>query len=867
MDPWASVPVFYGTQTGISEEFAQLLQQASADVPLVATNISLLTREWLVQTRVAVFVCSSHGDGDPPDSATQFFAMLKNEPAGGGDASIGKNDDVAQLPLRNLRFALLGLGDLNYINYQGFPKALEKELLRLGATLWHVRGEADNSDDIDDDFEQWRDSGFWTCLAEEWKACAGQPYTIAEDEVEDKGGAAVLEDLQGGAAPAPVEQAVGKNEEVAAREGEREKANGDVLGKKAAPDVAAAVASKSVDSTSAVSAQLKQELKGTPTKSADMSADRRSRSGERVSASRSGSLFTPLQPQPFGPLQHVRSQITMLLDFFSDAAEVECTAVEPLLPKAGDARRMVHVEFLPCTGAQDASTKAANRTTVSPFHVSDNVSLLAPSTTTALTSVLFPASSSSSGDHRGEATKTRNKGVQQPGKFLMGLNLDDVVASQGVFPGKGTAAEKDVWHGLWLLLGGETEAVSGAILQRVTSLAQQARFSGLDTVGGFLRHVFALENVLYHSGGTNGAISSTGEQQSSREGADSTSSISSAIFEHVNKPRPYTLVGKTGVCVTHQVRGQASTFLCRDCAVGDRLLVKAVTSPLRLLDLQAKLASSAVFPRRPLVLIATGAGMGVFVGWLRQFASSPERQVSDVTLFSGCRSWTEVPYCGFLRRFSDPARRTVNGDPFSETNGVSLTGRKGEEKTKAEGGRKKVASSEPDVQTTPRDSSGCCLPIVFPSSKGCANAEDISPGSVGRPLVAAFPPRVGPKDNTAAGAQQDMLFLGPPGEDQTFSSSTRTPNDDFRFEWHLALSREGGKKKYYVQDALRAKENYLRQKVDTEGGIVYFCGEGKMIKDCILYLRSILSPKAFEEKRIVAEQWGTTRRNSRGATS
>ena len=65
-----------------------------------------------------VFVCSTTGDGDLPETAFKCWNRLKRE-------------KIANA-LSNVNYALLGLGDTNYTNFSGGPKSLHKRLEELG---------------------------------------------------------------------------------------------------------------------------------------------------------------------------------------------------------------------------------------------------------------------------------------------------------------------------------------------------------------------------------------------------------------------------------------------------------------------------------------------------------------------------------------------------------------------------------------------------------------------------------------------------------------------------------------------------------------------------------------------------------------
>ncbi|KRX87304.1 putative methionine synthase reductase, partial [Trichinella pseudospiralis] len=82
---------------------------------------------------LVIFVVSTTGDGEPPDSAHRFFTCLKRQVR------------QKQKSLSNLKFALLGLGDSNYNTFCGAPKALEKLLLQLHAKAFYPTGYCDEA--------------------------------------------------------------------------------------------------------------------------------------------------------------------------------------------------------------------------------------------------------------------------------------------------------------------------------------------------------------------------------------------------------------------------------------------------------------------------------------------------------------------------------------------------------------------------------------------------------------------------------------------------------------------------------------------------------------------------------------------------
>ncbi|WP_296944020.1 sulfite reductase flavoprotein subunit alpha [uncultured Massilia sp.] len=113
----------FATQSGQAERIAlhtaAALRRAGMDVhvqPLAALALRDLGRY-----RKALFVASSFGEGEPPDSARRFSRELETADAASGTA------------LPDLRYAVLGLGDRNYAQFCGFGHALDRRLHALGA--------------------------------------------------------------------------------------------------------------------------------------------------------------------------------------------------------------------------------------------------------------------------------------------------------------------------------------------------------------------------------------------------------------------------------------------------------------------------------------------------------------------------------------------------------------------------------------------------------------------------------------------------------------------------------------------------------------------------------------------------------------
>nr|WP_267874803.1 sulfite reductase flavoprotein subunit alpha [Duganella aquatilis] len=122
----------YASQTGQAERLA--LQSAAAlqkaGVAVHVHSLEKLTPPQLGKYRRALFVASSFGEGEPPDSARRFSRLL----------------NAAKEELKHVQYAVLALGDRNYAEFCGFGRTLDQRLAVLGAQPLHPMIEVDNGD-------------------------------------------------------------------------------------------------------------------------------------------------------------------------------------------------------------------------------------------------------------------------------------------------------------------------------------------------------------------------------------------------------------------------------------------------------------------------------------------------------------------------------------------------------------------------------------------------------------------------------------------------------------------------------------------------------------------------------------------------
>ncbi|HTJ96931.1 MAG TPA: sulfite reductase subunit alpha [Rhodocyclaceae bacterium] len=123
----------FASQTGTAEELA--MQSAArlhlAGISAHVCSFTQLTAELLQQTERILFVVSTYGEGDPPDNAARFSSATMS----------------ARLPLANLHYGLLALGDASYVHPFGFGRDLHAWLQQCSAQALFKPIEVDRGDE------------------------------------------------------------------------------------------------------------------------------------------------------------------------------------------------------------------------------------------------------------------------------------------------------------------------------------------------------------------------------------------------------------------------------------------------------------------------------------------------------------------------------------------------------------------------------------------------------------------------------------------------------------------------------------------------------------------------------------------------
>jgi sulfite reductase alpha subunit-like flavoprotein len=146
------VAIFFGSQSGTAECFAEDIQEEASKYGITAEVYDLrsFTAEAFSEKKIVILVVATYGDGEPTDNAVDFHRWTMNPNSAGA--------------LAGQRFCVMGLGDMNYTRFCQMGKDIDLNLERLGSKRIYDLGIGDDSQDIAEDFNKWKEGGLWDAL-------------------------------------------------------------------------------------------------------------------------------------------------------------------------------------------------------------------------------------------------------------------------------------------------------------------------------------------------------------------------------------------------------------------------------------------------------------------------------------------------------------------------------------------------------------------------------------------------------------------------------------------------------------------------------------------------------------------------------
>lgn len=134
------VTILYGSQTGNGQALAESLSKSlvAEDFFVTLSSMNDFKPNALKKIRNLLLIVSTHGEGDPPDTALPFYEFLHSKRAP---------------KLEDLQFSVLALGDSSYEFFCQTGKQIDGRLLELGAKQLSSRVDCDL--DYDEPAAEW----------------------------------------------------------------------------------------------------------------------------------------------------------------------------------------------------------------------------------------------------------------------------------------------------------------------------------------------------------------------------------------------------------------------------------------------------------------------------------------------------------------------------------------------------------------------------------------------------------------------------------------------------------------------------------------------------------------------------------------
>jgi len=179
--PEEGIWIYFASQSGTAEGFSKEIEEEASSKNMKATVVDLedFDADMFAQHKVVVMCLATYGEGDPTDNSVQFFNWLQDK-------------DLPEETLKGVQYTVMGLGNRQYVNFNACSNMCDERFEELGAERIYEKGIGDDDQNIEEDFEQWKENGLWPALATAY-GCDGD---LDKQNSTELSGAKVLADLQ-----------------------------------------------------------------------------------------------------------------------------------------------------------------------------------------------------------------------------------------------------------------------------------------------------------------------------------------------------------------------------------------------------------------------------------------------------------------------------------------------------------------------------------------------------------------------------------------------------------------------------------------------------------------------------------------------
>jgi NADPH-ferrihemoprotein reductase len=192
--PGGYITIFYGSQTGTAESFSNEIEREGESNGFKVDTVDLENIENDVVSGIlkdhkkddngkhrVVFMMATYGEGEPTDNAVQFLKFLKEggvtseedmDQANDDDEEKKGEDDVPSQSnvFKDVEYSVFGLGNKQYEHYNATGKLVDSFVEKLGGFRIIKIGLGDDDNDLESDFDNWKDNKLWPALKKRYNS-------------------------------------------------------------------------------------------------------------------------------------------------------------------------------------------------------------------------------------------------------------------------------------------------------------------------------------------------------------------------------------------------------------------------------------------------------------------------------------------------------------------------------------------------------------------------------------------------------------------------------------------------------------------------------------------------------------------------